>query len=65
MKNKDHIAPFTLGELFPEKSGVFSKDVESEYDEFIRKRKHELKQAHISWKRQNSLKNNKHNRKDY
>lgn len=65
MKRKSYGISFTFGDLFPKKPGLFSEDIEKEYDEFIRKRKYELKQALASWKRQNSLKNNKNNRKDY
>ncbi len=55
---------FALGDMFPEKPGIFSKDIESEYDEFIRKRRLELKRSAISWKRENSLKNNRKSREE-
>lgn len=55
---------FTLGDVFPDKPGMFSKDIESEYDEFVRKRKLELKRSAISWKRENSLKNNRKSREE-
>ena len=54
---------FTLGDVFPDKPGMFSKDVESAYDEFVRKRKLELKRAAVSWKRKTE--NNKNARRDH
>lgn len=49
---RKHYNSFRLGDLFPEKPGIFPKDVEREYDDFIEDKKRQRKDAVVAWRRQ-------------